>query len=149
MKIFISADHAGYELKNTLREHLVHSGYEVEDLGPATLDKEDDYPNYAFKVATQLLGSEDEDPRGILVCGTGQGMAIAANRVAGIRAAVAWNDDIAKLSREHEDTNVLSLPARFIDSQTATTITDVWVKTEFSKAPRHQRRLDEIERLYG
>lgn len=149
MKVFLSSDHAGFELKNVLREHLVHHGYTVEDLGPATLDKDDDYPNYAFHTTTQLLGSEDEDPRGILVCATAQGMAIAANRVSGIRAAVAWNDEVAKLSREHEDTNVLTLPSRFIDTDTATTITDVWLKAEFSKAPRHQRRLDEIERVYG
>lgn len=149
MKIFLSGDHAGFELKNTLREYLVHHGYDVEDLGPATLDKDDDYPNYAFKTATRVLGSEDEDPRGILVCSTAQGMAIAANRIAGIRAAVAWNDEVAKLSREHEATNILSLPARFLEAETAATIAEVWLKAEFSKAPRHQRRLDEIESLYG
>lgn len=149
MKVFITSDHAGFELKNTMREYLVHSGYETEDLGPATLDQDDDYPNYAFNATTQLLGSTDDDPRAILICATAQGMAIAANRVAGIRAAVAWNDEVAKLSREHEDTNVLTLPSRYIETEAATTIADVWLKSEFSKAPRHQRRLDEIERIYG
>lgn len=149
MTIFIAADHAGFEMKNSLYEYLVHKGYTIEDAGPYTLDKEDDYPNYAFGVATKVLGSEDEDSRGILLCATGQGMAIAANRVAGIRAALAWNEDIAKLSREHEDTNVLALPSRFIDNQSAAHITDVWLDTDFSKAPRHQRRLEEIEQLYG
>ncbi len=149
MVIYLAADHAGFEMKLVLLEHLVHHGYEVEDLGPSTLDKEDDYPNYAFKVTTNILGSEDEDPRGILICGSGQGMAIAANRVSGIRAALAWNEDIARLSREHEDVNVLTLPARFISNEEAFKIVDIWLKTDFSKAPRHQRRLDEIEQLYG
>lgn len=149
MKVFITSDHAGFELKNTTGEHLVHNGYDAEDLGPATLDEEDDYPNYAFHATTQLLGSTDDDPRAIMMCATAQGMAIAANRVAGIRAAVAWNDEIAKLSREHEDTNVLTLPSRFLETETAMTIIDVWLRAEFSKAPRHQRRLDEIERIYG
>lgn len=149
MKIFLAADHAGFELKNSVREHLVHHGYELEDLGPLSLETEDDYPNYAYKVTTKLLGSDDADPRGILICGSGQGMAIAANRVAGIRAALAWNDDIAHLAREHEDSNVLALPSRFIDTKTAFKIIGVWLKTPFSKAPRHQRRLEEIENLYG
>lgn len=149
MTIFIAADHAGYELKNILYEHLVHHGHEVEDLGPQTLDKEDDYPNYAYAVTAKLLGSEDEDARGILICGSGQGMAMAANRVAGIRAALAWSEEIAELAREHEDSNVLALPARFMTKETALKVTDVWLKTEFSKAPRHQRRLNEIEQLYG
>lgn len=149
MKIFITSDHAGFELKNALYEYLVHSDYDVEDIGPYTLDKEDDYPNYAFRMTTQLLGSDDEDPRGIMLCGTGQGMAMAANRVHGIRAALAWNDDIAKLAREHEDSNALALPARFIDEDTARTVVEVWLNTPFSKAPRHQRRLEEIESLYG
>lgn len=149
MKIYITSDHAGFEMKTALYEHLVHGGWDVEDIGPFTLDKEDDYPNYAFSMTTKILGSEDEDPRGIMLCGTGQGMAMAANRVAGIRASLAWNDDIAKLAREHEDSNALALPARFIESKEAAEIVDVWLKTEFSKAPRHQRRLEEIEQLYG
>lgn len=149
MKIFLAADHAGFELKKSLLEHLVHHEYDVEDLGPHTLDEEDDYPNYAYALTTKILGSEDDDPRGILLCGSGQGMAMAANRVSGIRAALAWNEEIASLAREHEDSNVLALPARFIEPKTALEITDRWLDVEFSKAPRHQRRLDEIERIYG
>ena len=149
MKIFITSDHAGFEMKTALYEHLVHTGWDVEDIGPFTLDKEDDYPNYAFQMTTKILGSEDDDARGIMLCGTGQGMAMAANRVAGIRAALAWNDDIAHLAREHEDSNALALPARFVDADQAASITEVWLKTDFSKAARHQRRLDEIEQLYG
>lgn len=149
MMIFIASDHAGFEMKNSLYEYLLHHNWDIEDTGPYTLDVEDDYPNYAFGVATQVLGSDNEDPRGILLCGSGQGMAMAANRVSGIRAALAWESDVAKLSREHEDTNILVLPSRFIDNHTAADITDVWLKTAFSQAPRHIRRLQEIETIYG
>ena len=147
MKIYLSADHAGFELKNVLREHLFHGGYEVEDLGPETLDKDDDYPTYAYQVATKVLGGDDD--RGILVCGSGQGMAIAANRVRGVRAAVIWNVEGAKETRRDNDSNVLSLPARMIDQDTALAIVDAWLKEEFSAEERHQRRLDQIEELYG
>ena len=149
MKIFLSSDHAGYEMKNALREHLAHKGHEVEDLGPATLDPKDDYPQFAFQVTTKVLGSEDKDPRGILVCGSGQGMAIAANRVRGIRAAVVWNEQVAKETRQDNDTNVLSLAASYLDNEAAYKIVDAWLKEPFSNAPRHRRRLEEIEELYG
>lgn len=149
MKIFLAADHAGFELKLAVLEHLVHHKFDVEDMGPYTLEKEDDYPNYAYAVTTKVLGSTDEDARGILICGSGQGMAMAANRVSGIRAALAWNDDIARLARSHEDSNILTLPSRFIDTEEAFRIIDIWLKTSFSKAERHQRRINEIEQLYG
>src|ERR1700677_4986983 len=111
MKIFIGADHAGFELKNALREHLEHTGYEVEDVGALTLDDDDDYPKYAFLLATKVL-SED-GAQGVLICGSGQGMSIAANRVRGIRAGVAWNEDSAQLAKTDDDCNVLVLPAKF------------------------------------
>jgi ribose 5-phosphate isomerase B len=147
MKIYLGADHAGFEFKNVLREHLFHAGYEVEDLGPETLDQDDDYPTYAYKVATKVLGGDDD--KGILVCGSGQGMAIAANRVRGVRAAVVWNVEGAKETRRDNDSNVLSLPARMIDQDTAIAIVDAWLKEKFSGEERHQRRLDQIEELYG
>ena len=149
MKIYLSADHAGFEFKNQLREHLVHKGFDVEDLGPQILDKEDDYPRLAFVTVTKVLGSEDDDPRGILVCGSGQGMAIAANRVAGIRASVIWNEAGARETRADNNSNVLSLPARMISEETAYKIVDTWLKEPFSGAERHVRRLGEIESLYG
>ncbi len=149
MKIFLGSDHAGYELKSDIREHLVHSGHEVEDVGPHTLDPKDDYPQFAFAVTTKLLGDDDDDSRGILICGSGQGMTIAANRVRGIRAATAWNEQSAKDCREDDNCNVLTLPARLVDSEDALKIIDVWLKTPFSNSPRHQRRLKEIEELYG
>ncbi|HSH31464.1 MAG TPA: RpiB/LacA/LacB family sugar-phosphate isomerase [Candidatus Saccharimonadales bacterium] len=150
MKIYLGADHAGYELKNQLFEHLVHKGYEVEDVGAGTLDQADDFPRYAYDVAVKVLGGEDkDDDRGILICGSGQGVAMAANRVRGIRAAVIWNEAGAKETRQDNNSNVLSLPARMIDQETAFAIVDTWLTTKFSGAERHQRRIDQIEELYG
>ena len=147
MKLYLGADHAGYELKNALREHLFHLGYEVEDLGAETLDTEDDYPRYAYAVAVKVLGGDDD--RGILVCGSGQGMSIAANRVNGIRATLAWSDESAIASRRDDDSNVLVLPSRFLSEDEAFAAVDAWIKTAFASNPNYQRRLDELEELYG
>lgn len=149
MKIFIASDHAGFELKNTIYEHLFHHKHDVKDMGPQTLDPEDDYPQFTFRVTTQVLGCEDKDPRGILVCGSGQGMIMAANRVSGIRAALVWNTEVAKETRQDNNSNVLVLPAGFIEPAEALEIIEVWLKEPFSNAPRHQRRLREIEEMYG
>ncbi|HVQ44495.1 MAG TPA: RpiB/LacA/LacB family sugar-phosphate isomerase [Candidatus Saccharimonadia bacterium] len=148
MKIYLGADHAGYELKNIISEHLVHAGYDVEDEGAKTLDPADDYAQYAYAVTTKVLGEED-DPRGILICGSGQGMAIAANRVGGIRASVIWSVDGAKLTREHNDSNVLALPSRMVDTDTALAIVDAWLAEPFSGDERHERRLQQIDDLYA
>ena len=147
MKIYLGADHRGYELKNALYEHLVHQSYEVEDLGAKTLDKEDDYPRYAYDVAVKVLGGDDD--LGILVCGSGQGMSIAANRVNGVRATLAWNDESAVAARRDDNSNVLVLPASFISEDEAFGAVENWLKTGFSKDPKYQRRLDELEELYG
>ncbi|MEX0932138.1 MAG: RpiB/LacA/LacB family sugar-phosphate isomerase [Candidatus Saccharimonadales bacterium] len=149
MQIFLAADHAGFELKNTLLEYLVHKGYEVEDLGPYELSKDDDYPRYAYKLTTKVLGSEDDDPRGILLCDSGQGMAIAANRVPGIRAGVIWEVDLARKSRQDNNSNVLSLPAQYLTTEEAIKITEAWLEEPFSGEERHKRRLEEIDHLYG
>jgi ribose 5-phosphate isomerase B len=148
MKVYLAADHAGYELKNQLREHLFHSGYDVEDVGAHNLDADDDYPKYAYAAAIKLLGGADDD-RAVLICGSGQGMSIAANRVRGVRAALAWNQDTAKASRRDDNANALVLPARFISADEAFKAVDAWLKTEFSSDPKYHRRLDELEELYG
>lgn len=145
MKVFIAADHGGFEFKNKLREHLFHLKYDVEDLGPETLDPTDDYPIKAFDVATKVLA--EDDARGILVCRSGQGMAMAANRVNGIRAAVAWNEAVAKETREANDSNVLSLAADFMSEDEAIKIVDTWLAAKFSGEPRHVRRIAELEDL--
>ncbi len=148
MKIFLASDHAGFELKNAIREHLFHGGHEVTDVGPEVLEGDDDYPVKAYDVATKVLG-EEADARGILICGSGQGMAMAANRLRGIRAALAWDEMSAHASREDDDANVLCLPARQLDEDLALRIVDTWMRTDFSTKERYRRRVDELEDLGG
>lgn len=151
MKIFIGADHGGYYLKEKIEAHLVKAGYDVEDVGDKVLDSKDDYPQFAFAAATKVLGSEDKDARAIMICKGGQGMAIAANRIRGIRAVVIADVEEARMSRNDNDANVLSLPARVLEEneKLAYDIVDTWIKTPFSGAERHVRRLREIEEIYG
>jgi ribose 5-phosphate isomerase B len=148
MTIYLGTDHAGYELKNILAEYLTHAGHQVEDLGALTLEAEDDYPRYAYSVAAKVLGGNDDD-RGILICGSGQGMTMAANRVNGVRAALAWDVESAAASRRDDNANVLVLPARFVDAETAEAMVDAWLAASFNADPKYQRRLDELEELYG
>jgi ribose 5-phosphate isomerase B len=148
MKVFIGTDHNGFELKNQVREHLEHSGFDMEDEGAMTLDPDDDYPQYAFAVTAKIVG-EEVPVFGILVCGSGQGMAIAANRVAGIRAALVWSPAEARAARRDDDANVLVLPANMIDTDTALAIVDEFLDQKFSTNPRYRRRLEQIEEVYG
>lgn len=147
MKIFIGSDHAGWHLKNELRDYLLEKGYDVEDIGNKELDPEDDYPQFAYLATTKVIGSDDEDPRAILVCGGGQGMAMAANRINGIRASVIWDVEEAKRTRVDNDSNVLALPARVLEEDEANEIAEAWLNTPFSDAPRHMRRINEIDDL--
>ncbi len=150
MKLYIGADHAGFELKNKLKEVLLEKGHEIEDVGAHELDRDDDYPKYAYALAVKVLGEEDEEQaRGILVCGSGQGISMAANRVRGIRAALAWNRETARAGREDDNSNVLVLPARYISEDDALKAAEAWLEAEFKADPKYQRRLDEIEQLYG
>lgn len=149
MTIFIGADHAGFDLKTILSEHLTHAGHTVVDCGAKTLEHEDDYPRFAYAVATKVLGSTEPDDRGILICGSGQGMSMAANRVNGVRAALAWNDASAHSARTDDAANVLVLPARFLSAEEAISAVDTYLKAEFNDNPKYQRRLDELEQLYG
>lgn len=146
--VYLGADHNGFEFKTVLREHLTHKGYNIEDVGAHTLDLSDDYPQYAYAVAAKLLGADDED-LGILICASGQGMAIAANRVNGIRAAIAWTPETAVHARRDDNANVLVLAPRYTDQDMMLEIVDAWLSTEFSHDPKYQRRLDQIEELYG
>lgn len=149
MKIYLASDHAGFHLKEKLFASLSKAKYDVEDVGDKVLDPADDYPQFAYAATTKVLGSEDEDPRAILICGSGQGMCIAANRIRGIRAALCWDEAVAKEARNDDDSNVLCIPARFIDEAKAQAVIETWLKTAFSKAERHTRRIREIEELYG
>ncbi|HUC87513.1 MAG TPA: RpiB/LacA/LacB family sugar-phosphate isomerase [Candidatus Saccharimonadales bacterium] len=149
MKIFLGADHGGYELKNTISEHLVHRGFTVEDCGATTLDPKDDYPQYAYDVAAKILGEEDGQALGILVCRSGEGMAMAANRVHGVRAAVVWDQDLARETRRDNHANVLSLPADFVDPEAAIAIVESFIAEKPSQDERHTRRVKQVEELYG
>lgn len=151
MKIYLASDHQGFELKTQLFGYLSSHGYEVEDVGNQTLDPNDDYPQFAQMAALKILGDEDPEARAIMVCGGGQGMAIAANRFRGIRAAVVRDAHEAKMSRLDNDANVLSLSAQQLrdDEEAVHGIIETWLNTKFSGAARHQRRIKEIDEIYG
>jgi ribose 5-phosphate isomerase B len=141
MKIAIGSDHAGFDLKQALVKQLKESGYQVEDLG-AFNSEASDYPLYAEKVAKAVAAQKAD--RGIVACGNGIGMAIAANKVPGVRAALVFTEKMAKDTREHNDSNVLSLAGRDLPIETNLKLADIWLKTPFSKAERHERRVQEI-----
>jgi ribose 5-phosphate isomerase B len=140
-KIPIGADHAGFQMKEMLADELRTLGYDVEDVGTHS-DASTDYADYAHVVAREV--EQGAVKRGILLCGTGLGMAYAANRHHGVRAAVAWSPEIARLAREHNDANILVLPARCVDDGTAREILRTWLATPFAGG-RHARRIAKIE----
>lgn len=140
--VYVGADHAGFALKTRLVAELRRLGYEPIDVGPATLDPTDDYPDFAKPVAAAV--SEGRARRGVLTCGTGLGMAYTANRYPGVRAAVAWNAEIATLARRHNDANVLVLPARFVGEEDGAEMLRCFLATDF-EGGRHQRRVEKIE----
>lgn len=141
-KILIASDHAGFELKEKLEKTLGDLGFDVEDLGTSS-DASTDYADYAHPLAQQV--SDGTVKRGVLMCGTGLGMSYTANRYPHVRAAVAWTPEIAKLAREHNDANVLVLPARFVDDGDAVKILKTWLDTPF-EGGRHARRVEKIEK---
>ncbi|MFI5256432.1 MAG: ribose 5-phosphate isomerase B [Gemmatimonadales bacterium] len=140
--ILIASDHAGFELKELLEEQLRELGYEVDDLGPST-DASTDYADFAHPLAKRV--SEGTAERGVLLCGTGLGMSYTANRYPHVRAAVAWTPEIAALAREHNDANVLVVPARFVGEAEGKEILRIWLDTPFAGG-RHARRVAKIER---
>jgi ribose 5-phosphate isomerase B len=143
MKIAIAADHAGFEEKEKIKKTLDKMGAEYTDMGTDSTASVD-YPDFARKVGEAVADGEYE--RGILVCGSGTGMAIAANKVPGIRAAVAWNEEIARLSRQHNNANVLALAARYIPDEEQEKIVKTWLETTF-EGGRHERRVEKIEQI--
>lgn len=147
MKIFIGADHNGFHLRNTLIKYLKQAGYSVEDEGDTELNPDDDFPVFAQKVVNGVLSSEDPDARGILLCGSGQGMCMAANRFKGIRAALVWDRESAHASRNDDNSNVLCLPARVLEKDEANLLVETWLNTPFAKAARFVRRLSELDEL--
>ena len=141
-RIYIGADHAGFELKQALIDELKRLGYEPVDVGPKALDPADDFPDFAKPVADAV--SQGKVARGVLTCGSGVGMSMTANRYPHVRAALVWNPDVAEMSRKHNDSNVLVLPARFIDQADAKAALRRWLETSF-EGGRHARRVAKIE----
>ncbi|HMI55777.1 MAG TPA: RpiB/LacA/LacB family sugar-phosphate isomerase [Gemmatimonadaceae bacterium] len=138
----IAADHAGVEMKNRLISELKKMGYEPDDIGANDAEAPDDYPDYAHPLAREV--SEGQARRGILLCGSGVGMDIVANRYPGVRAALAWEPEIGELSRRHNDSNVLVLPARFMTDEKAIQTMRAWLNAKF-EGGRHERRVEKIE----
>ncbi len=145
MKIYLGADHAGFELKAKVKALLEYKGFECVDFGDLSYDESDDYPNFILKTAVAV--EKDSNSKGIVFGGSGQGEAIAANKVKGIRAVVYYggSEEIIKLSREHNDANILSLGARFISDDDAKKAVELWLATSFSEGERHKRRIQEIK----
>ncbi|MFM7088968.1 MAG: RpiB/LacA/LacB family sugar-phosphate isomerase [Candidatus Paceibacterota bacterium] len=156
MKIYLASDHAGFTIKEELKKYLpeLGLGYEVVDMGAFARNDEDDYPDFILPLAREVaaVGPEHEERRGIVLGGSGQGEAMCANRVQGIRAAVFYGQEdnivstdtfeIVKLAREHNDANILSIGARFVDIDEAKFAVELFLKTEFSKDERHVRRIN-------
>ena len=143
MKIILGADHGGYELKNSIAEWLKTQGHEIKDIGTFSPDSVD-YPDYAKIVGEEVVKGNFD--KGILVCGSGVGIAIAANKVKGVRAVLCHDVVMARLSREHNDTNIITMGGRFIAKDLAYEILNVWLNTGFSGG-RHARRIEKISSL--
>jgi RpiB/LacA/LacB family sugar-phosphate isomerase len=144
MKIALASDHAGYQEKERLKPLFRELGLEVEDLGSVS-EESVDYPDYARKVAERVAQGEAE--QGVLVCGSGTGMAIAANKVVGVRAAVAWSEETARLARQHNDANVLAIGARTTPAEQIAAIVRAWFGTKFDGGGRHAARVAKITEI--
>lgn len=145
MKIFIGADHNGFEIKEKLEGYLTLEGHEVVDQGDIDLKPDDDFPMYAANVATAVLA--EAGSKGILLCGSGQGVCMAANRYKGIRASLVWDQDEAKSSRNDDDANIICLPASKLTYEQAEKLVDIWLATPFAGAARYQRRIKQLDEL--
>ena len=142
MRVYLGSDHAGYELKMHLVNHLTKQGHEVVDVGPHVYDPEDDYPAFCLHTGARVVA--DEGSLGIVIGGSGNGEQIAANKIAGVRAALAWRTEIAQLARQHNDANVISIGAREHTLDEATGFVDTFLATPFSGNPRHARRIHQL-----
>jgi ribose 5-phosphate isomerase B len=147
MQVFIGADHNGFAMKQELREALTKAGHTVVDEGDESLRPDDDFPQFAARTVLAMRASKDNDPRGILICGSGQGMCMAANRYKGIRASIVWTAEEARAGRNDDDSNVLCIPARYISTKEALHLIEVWLATPFAGAARYKRRIRELDQL--
>ena len=142
MRVHIGSDHAGYELKQFLAEQLAEADYDVVDHGPPRYDPDDDYPPYCLATAAAVV--DDPESLGIVLGGSGNGEQMAANKVGGVRAALAWSDEVARLAREHNDANVVSVGARMHSQELALSIVRTFLETAFSDDERHRRRINQL-----
>jgi len=142
MRVYLGSDHAGFELKMHLVNHLIKQGHDVVDVGPHVYDPEDDYPSFCLHTGARVVA--DEGSLGIVIGGSGNGEQIAANKIEGVRAALAWRVEIAQLARQHNDANVLSIGAREHTLDEATAFVDAFLVTPFSGNPRHARRIQQL-----
>jgi ribose 5-phosphate isomerase B len=140
MRVHIGSDHAGFELKNHLVQHLTAAGHDVVDHGPAVYDAVDDYPPYCLRTAEAVV--QDDGSLGIVIGGSGNGEQIAANKVKGVRAALAWSTETAKLGREHNNANVISVGARMHSTEESTGFVETFLATAYSGEDRHTRRIE-------
>ena len=146
MTIYLASDHAGFQLKEAIKKFLTEKGHEVKDFGAFSYDEKDDYPDFVKPAAEAV--SKNLNDRAIILGASGQGEAMVANRYKGVWAAVLdmYYDEVIKLSREHNDANVLSLGARFLKEKEALTAVQLWLKTKFSGEARHKRRISKIDK---
>ena len=142
MRVYLGSDHAGYELKVHLAGALAHQGHEVVDVGPAKFDPDDDYPVFCFHTGARVVA--DPGSLGVVIGGSGNGEQIAANKVPGVRAALAWNLDTARLGREHNDANIVAIGARQHTLDEATALVTAFLSTSFSGNDRHARRIAQV-----
>jgi ribose 5-phosphate isomerase B len=142
MRVYLGSDHAGFELKSRIGEHLRGQGHDVVDCGAHVYDPEDDYPAPCIAAANRMMA--DPGSFAVVVGGSGNGEQIAANKVTGVRAALVWNDDTARLAREHNDANVISLGARSHPETDALRFVDIFLGTPFSQDERHKRRIGQV-----
>ena len=148
MKIVLATDHAGFDLKNKIKDYLISEKFDVEDVGAFTLVKDDDYPKYMIQAAVRVL-KDHENTKAIIFGKSGQGEAIVSNRFPGIRAVVYYskNTEILRLSRQHNDANILSIGADFINEEDAKEAVKIWLSTEFTNDERHIRRIEQMDNI--
>lgn len=142
-KIALAADHAGFKIKEIIKKYLIDNSYTIEDFGTHS-EQSMDYPDTAHPAAESVASKKND--AGIFVCGTGQGMQLTANKRSHIRAALCWNPEIARLSRNHNDANVLTIPGRFVTAEEAIAIVQAWLDAPF-EGGRHLKRIDKIEKI--
>jgi len=147
MKIYIGSDHNGFQLKGRLSELLSSNNYHFIDDGDDQLNPDDDFPVFAAKVVNSILVDEDPDSRGILICGSGQGMCMAANRFKGIRACLGYDVESVRASRNDDDSNILCIPGRVLSEDSAVNLVRTWLETPFANSTRFVRRIKEMDNL--